>query len=91
MGALHDFEFSNPAVAATNRWLSAVWNLFFGNDLVLATALAADAVDLDPSCAMAHGVGALGALLTGSSQATWLRRLVRRRAWPEMQVSNNSA
>ncbi len=65
MSALHDFEFSNPAVAATNRWLSAVWNLFFGNDLVLATALAADAVDLDPSCAMAHGVGALGALLTG--------------------------
>lgn len=65
MCPLLDEQFSSASVAAVNRWMASVWNLFFGNDRERANSLSTEAVNLDPSCAIAHGVCALGALLTG--------------------------
>ena len=67
MCELLDAEFSDAAVAAANRWMAALWNIFLGNDVDRANTLSTDAVDLDPSCAIAHGVCALGAIVTGRS------------------------
>ena len=68
MCGLLEIDFSDPTVAAANRFMAATWHLFFGNDAHRAIAPATEAVELDPACAMAHVMATFGAMFVGRAQ-----------------------